>query len=413
MHGGTHQAQLRERPDDATLAVYADLLMSEGDPRGEQIALELRRPERRPLLLRWLASHLQTEPGGDHLHAFDEEWIPFLRSPIGEFCRGVSGVARMENARALVDALIEKPRPFLTRFKLTAGFDGPLVLDERHVAAMPNLVELDIDGDYDLRRFRHPRVTKLRRASWSMNGLRSWVWPLDLPNCEELVVDAKPWSKRVDAADVTFDGLPRVRVLDVSECERKVLGKQPGDRVNLDVFAWLRDLPMITRLERVRVPSVGTSAQAMNLATLVARAPGLRVDVAHVHALRGGARSRERARALPGAVAMAARRSAHAVEVSDDGRWRHRRHDRRRDRLRARARVRRARRSVPRGLAHDLARARRQHRAAAGAVAVRFAAPWRRRLSGARPRLVGHHPPGGTRLANRIPPEQLVSIAPA
>src|SRR5215831_17084699 len=117
------EAMLRASPGDvATLEVYADALMSEGDPRGEQIALELRDPARRPLLERWLASHLALEPSGDHLFVADERWIPFLASPIGEFCRGVSATVRIEHAREIVDALAQKPRPFLTRFKLIAGF---------------------------------------------------------------------------------------------------------------------------------------------------------------------------------------------------------------------------------------------------------------------------------------------------
>src|SRR5688500_17092591 len=118
------EAMLRDAPDDDTLMIYADALMADGDPRGELIALEMRRPERKPLLMRWLASHLALEPGGDHLYACDERWIPFLESPIGEFCRGVSASVRMENAQKLVDAIITKPRPFMTRFKLMAGFDG-------------------------------------------------------------------------------------------------------------------------------------------------------------------------------------------------------------------------------------------------------------------------------------------------
>jgi len=277
------EAALRASPGDTdTLLVYADLLMTEGDPRGEQIAIELRDPARRPLLERWLASHLALEPGGDHLHAFDESWIPFLESPIGEFCRGISGLARMENARKLVDAIAAKPRPFLTRFKLTAGFDGPLVLDERHVAAMPNLVELELDGDYDLRAFRHPRVTKLRRASWSLNGLRSWPSPLDLPSCRELVVDFKPWSPKVDPDRVTFEGLPALRSFDVSECEPQFVRKK-ADRTNMDVHRWVAGLPWLAQLETIRLPSVRTRSQARELAKIIARAPHATIEIARTY----------------------------------------------------------------------------------------------------------------------------------
>jgi uncharacterized protein (TIGR02996 family) len=279
------EAALRASPGDTeTLLVYADLLMAEGDGRGEQIALELAGdPSRRPLLDRWLASHLRQEPGGDHLHVTDESWIPFLASPIGEFCRGVAGLARMENARAIVEAIAQKPRPFVTRFRLTAGFDGPLVLDERHVAAMPNLVELDLDGDYDLRAFRHPRVTTLRRASWSLNGLRSWIWPLDLPNCRELVLDWQPWSAKVDPDRVTFEGLPALRSLDVSACEPQFVRKQP-ERTNMDVHRWVARLPWLAQLDSLRMPSVRTSGNARQLAKIIARAPHATIEIARTYA---------------------------------------------------------------------------------------------------------------------------------
>jgi len=273
------EQMLREAPDDDTLSIYADALMAEGDPRGELIALEMKKPERRELLMRWLASHLKLEPGGDHLFVADERFIPgYLDEPIGDFVRGVSAAVRMEDARKIVDAIVQRPRPFMTRFKLAAGFEGPLVMDHNHVRAMPNLVEMDIDGDYDLRAFRHPSVKKLMRRSWSLNGLASWVLDLDLPNCEELLVDPKPWSTNVDPAKVRFEGLPRLRVLDISECEPQFIGpKMSKERTNLDVFRWLHGLPWLEKLEKLRVPSVRTRQQADLLAKIAKRVPHIEI----------------------------------------------------------------------------------------------------------------------------------------
>jgi len=45
------EAMLRAWPDDDTLLIYADALISESDRRGEQLVLDLRVPERRPLSL--------------------------------------------------------------------------------------------------------------------------------------------------------------------------------------------------------------------------------------------------------------------------------------------------------------------------------------------------------------------------
>ncbi len=282
------EARLRANPHDAdTHAVYADALMTEGEPRGEQIAIELAQPERRPLLVRWLASHLALKPGGDHVFVTDASWLSFLASPIGEFCRGVSATARMEEARKLADATAAKRRPFLTRFKMYAGYDGPLVLDARHVAATPNLVELDLDGDFDLRAVRHPAVKKLRRESWSQNGLRSWTWPVDLPACEELVVEWKPWSPSVAPGRVTFDGLPALRALDASACEpMRIAGQGPAVRSpgeNTDVFRWLAGLPLLPGLRALRVPSVRTAGDARRLRDIIARAPAATIEVARMY----------------------------------------------------------------------------------------------------------------------------------
>ena len=45
----------------------------------------------------------------------------------------------MEDAQTPVEAIVRRPRPFLTRFKLKAGFESPLVMDARHIAMMPNM----------------------------------------------------------------------------------------------------------------------------------------------------------------------------------------------------------------------------------------------------------------------------------
>src|SRR5205809_526335 len=64
------EASLRGRPDDATLAVYADVLQAQGDPRGELIALELTPPQmstngievrRGQLLAKWLGDDVDLQ----------------------------------------------------------------------------------------------------------------------------------------------------------------------------------------------------------------------------------------------------------------------------------------------------------------------------------------------------------------
>jgi hypothetical protein len=165
-------------------------MMSEGDPRGELIALELRRPERWALLTRWLASHLRLEPGGDHLFVVSEH-VDWLDTPIGEFCRGISISQRIEDARKIVAAVAKRPRPWLTRIKIMAGF-GTLVLDDALRAAVPNLHELELIGAHDLRDFVHPTLQKLRRSVQSLEGGNELALAMYLPGVTHCTLELEP-----------------------------------------------------------------------------------------------------------------------------------------------------------------------------------------------------------------------------
>jgi hypothetical protein len=274
------EAILRATPDDFdTVAVYADALMTDGDPLGEQIAIELSDPGRRPLLARWVAAHVT--PGSDDLLVTGQRSTELLHSPAGDFCRGVAAALRPLHADRLFEALALRLRPFVTRIQLVARF-GAIALDARHVAALPNLAVLDLDGDVDLRGFRHPGVKRLVRRSRDLSGLGSWSWPLDLPGCERLVVDVTPWST-IDPASVTFEQLPALAMLDVSRCEPRHLAGKP-DRTNLDVVRWVLGLPCLPRLRALRLPSVRTEASARQLRWLIARAPDTAIEIARSYA---------------------------------------------------------------------------------------------------------------------------------
>jgi hypothetical protein len=255
--------------------------MGEGDPRGELIALELGRPERWPLLQRWLASHVKLEPGGDHLHVANADYLTWLDEPIGEFCRGVSLVARIEDAQRAVAAIAKRPRPWLTKIKLQPGF-GTLVLDEAFAAAVPNLVELEAIGGFDLRRFHHPTLSRLIRSVNSLEGGETLELPVQLPAVTDCALRLDPWKKRWRAERITLAGLPGLRTLDLSPSDPDGWGNRNGF-IRLDVFEWARYLPTLPRLRSLVLPAVRSKAAAKHVAAIAEDHPALAIHVAQAY----------------------------------------------------------------------------------------------------------------------------------
>ena len=255
--------------------------MGEGDPRGELIALELRRPERWPLLERWLASHLKIEPGGDHLHVASADYLTWLDEPIGEFCRGVSLLARIEDAQRVVAAIAKRPRPWLTKIKLQPGF-GTLVLDEAFAAAVPNLVEFEAIGAFDLRRFHHPTLRRLIRSVNSLEGGETLELPMELPAVTDCALRLDPWKKKWRADRITLVGLPALRTLDLSASDPDGWGNRNGF-IRLDVFEWVRYLPTLSRLRSLVLPAVRSKAAAKHVAAIAEDHPALAIHVAQTY----------------------------------------------------------------------------------------------------------------------------------
>jgi len=165
-----------------TLAVYADHLMSLGDPRGELIALDLHpvdepawHARRHALLDAWLGP---AHPWG-HLvqHGFIHEVRAghprreLFDGPLGAVIRGFStwGTAYPigRPLRHLVllslEHLVAQPRPWLTR--LAIEYDGNErcsdALTRAVIAATPNLVELYSVGQRVFYSFHHPALQRL------------------------------------------------------------------------------------------------------------------------------------------------------------------------------------------------------------------------------------------------------------
>lgn len=193
------EAALRAHPDDATLAVYADLLQAQNDPRGELIALDLRAPamstrgietRRGQLLEAWLGDDIDlqfdAEQGiwyagslGGTCATFDCGFVELsvdgdddvlvarlLAGRAGEYVRRLSIRGPTALAEPVLEGVAARRRPWLQHLAIARpAHETPLLvgleLRDKLVAATPNLEVLDLEGRNLLARFTHPNLREL------------------------------------------------------------------------------------------------------------------------------------------------------------------------------------------------------------------------------------------------------------
>ncbi|MBA2543783.1 MAG: hypothetical protein H0V17_29335 [Deltaproteobacteria bacterium] len=170
------------------LAVYADLLLAEDDPRGELIALDLQPdPEsdewaarRFAVIARWLGSDLARR--SHHLvkhgfiHALDDGKRSgplaqtLLESPAGSCVRRFTTRGPSTKVRATIQRLAAKSRPFLTQLEVsvrgtseTSLLSNQLV--DRLTAATPRLYELEVRGHRVFDTLAHPALRRLHLSN--------------------------------------------------------------------------------------------------------------------------------------------------------------------------------------------------------------------------------------------------------
>lgn len=277
------EAALRQRIDRDVLSVYADVLQAEGDARGEQIALELGTADadRFARFELWLRAELAQRAGEvahPHLIVVDRRDAEWLATPLGEFARGASVVARAPEVREVLAAIAARPRPYFRRAKLLAGFET-VVLSDELVAATPNLEELELEGGFDLGEFVHPALRTLRRSIRSTEGGAALLRPLYLPAVTHL--ELNPWPDAVPEARFTCEHLPALVALDLVRCEPKY-GRYDGFHM-LDVCGWLRSVPWLGQLRKVRLPSLRTQRAADDIAAILGANSQLAVTVARAY----------------------------------------------------------------------------------------------------------------------------------
>lgn len=168
------------------LAVYADHLLADGDPRGELIALDLSpdpvsgewSARRQAVLRAWLGTELAARAHAlvrhGFVHSLDDGkgaagalTAPLLDSPAGAFVRSFTARGPVTRVRASLQRLAARPRPHLTRLRIEvasrAGREPAISAQvaEALVAATPRLVELDVWGRRTLASFPHPGLRRL------------------------------------------------------------------------------------------------------------------------------------------------------------------------------------------------------------------------------------------------------------
>jgi hypothetical protein len=174
-------------PDD--LAVYADHLLDEGDPRGELIALDLH-PDptnaewvarRRAVTTKWLGNELGIRAYGVISHGFIHELddgkglstltAPLLDSPAGGFVRSFASRGPATKVRATLARLAARERRWLTRLAV-AGRSGPArepsvsaQTVDALIAATPRLVELDVRGRRVFGDLVHPALRRMHLSN--------------------------------------------------------------------------------------------------------------------------------------------------------------------------------------------------------------------------------------------------------
>ncbi len=170
------------------LTVYADLLLADGDPRGELIALDLQpMPEdpdwhsrRATVLAKWLGGNLAQRAGSLTRFGFVNELddgkrngaisTTLLASPAGAFVRRFVTRGQATKVRATVLALAAKPRPFLTQLEVgIRGASRDVCVSEQAmtklVAATPRLRELEVRGRRVLAVVAHPTLRRLHLSN--------------------------------------------------------------------------------------------------------------------------------------------------------------------------------------------------------------------------------------------------------
>ncbi len=254
------------------LAVYADLLLAEGDPRGELIALDLDpqpkpawHARRRAALAAWLGDKLlgpalrRVRLGfletGD-----DPDGLALLASPAGAFATSFATRGEARVVRTALAKLAAAPRPWLVKLAIQVrGEDGiGAALVDELIAGAPALRELELSGRSVVAGFAHPGVRTLR-----VSGATALAWGQAPPGVEALDLAFLPvdcdGELGVQTASILANAnLPALVRLDLS---RNELGARAPHLLGgtLEALDVLLAAPLRAQLTHLVLPSLDST----------------------------------------------------------------------------------------------------------------------------------------------------------
>jgi hypothetical protein len=308
------EASLQSSWDPDTAAVYADLLTSRGNPRGELIAIELAierggwtrelDERRREKLFAWL--------GGDtlcdrrlHPRHFRHGLVDFhvyadakhseitvlqalLASPAGNYVHGLGLSGGHSELSHCLNAIAAHGLPWLRRLAISRQGSRPIANDRlaKVFDATPQLDELILEGPKLITSPGHPNVRTLRIAGGDSLVIgaspMTWVTTLDLA-----FEDPDTWRPVAQEEHLRLAPLvnprtfPALHTLDLSrnDLRRYSQGPHPGE----SVFPFLDAVENVERIAKVRLPAIHTDEGAVRVLELLARFPDLEVEIARMY----------------------------------------------------------------------------------------------------------------------------------
>lgn len=293
-----------------TAAVYADVLIARGDPRGELIAIDLAlaaepRAElvvrKRELIEQWIGESIagwKWQPRNiDHglLGGFAGatsatfemvEQVQHLVDAVGSHIRDLSLAGSNVDLKGALSVLarVDGGLPWLRKLALNR-VDGARPIDraiwQAVVEATPHLSELVLEGKGVLASPLHPAVRTLRIQGFA---IAVGGQPFDeVTHLDFQFADPHAYGAELPAIDklvavVNPRAFPALRILDLS---RNVAPRwnQPAQPVAL---AFLAAVEQLARFERIRVPAIANDA-AQALVELLERHAQLVIEIARLY----------------------------------------------------------------------------------------------------------------------------------
>lgn len=286
------EAELRARWTPENLAVYADFLQAEGDPRGELILVGQRLAVADDVELRAHRDRLLDQLGVPKScrHLVKTGFVPtvpsyaleLLDTPVGELARSVELIGSCTTVLEQLRRVAAAPRPLLDQLEL--GITSRDEVDAAMAEIIPNVIA---------------RAAHLRRLEIHRTWLPGWSV------ARELVALAVDLDVLLSLAR-TDEVLPGVTELEIKlprayideyamlassshtrqlpALRRLVIGRgQTAPHVHATVFRWLARTELVRHLDELVVPAPRSPEDARNLAQVRKRFAG-RLEVVRAYA---------------------------------------------------------------------------------------------------------------------------------